>query len=333
MSIRESLIKYLTAILRASKETLMVILCDLNGLSIAHIGRKSDLELDPNVITGLASIAFSASEENWNDLGIKEQIIAFSFFEKVCLITIRINQTLLTIVHNYKAQWPLDPDNLASSVYHLKREIGNLFGGFSNSESELEEFSNKVRSAIYLFSMGTEIPFSSYNFENYKELERLKAISNILDSIKNPVLSKYSLVNLSGLTLDARDLSEQSLPIKIEAFSANANVGFQKMLEEAQNITLGSLLSYICISGQDSESFYGILACHSGKLKFSDEITKESNIQNISFVALFPLTYGGIPVIGEARNIIYSILEIIGTDDVTEQFIDSINLIMSSKFQ
>ena len=332
MSIRESLIKYLTAILRSSKETLMVILCDENGLSIAHIGRKSKFKLDPNVITGLASIAFSASDENWNDLGIKEQIISFSFFEKVCLITIKINQTLLTLVHNYNAEWPLDPDNLASSSYHLKREIGNIFGGFPNSESDLEEFSNKVRSAIYLFSMGTEISFTSYNSENNKDLETLQVISNILDSIKNPVLSRYSLVNLSGLTLDARDALEQSLPVTIEAFSANANVGFQKMLDEAQNTTLGKLLSYICISGQDSESFYGILACHSGKLQFSDETTKEANIQNISFVALFPLTYGGIPVMGEARNIIYSILEVIGTNDTTEQLINSINTIMSSKF-
>lgn len=333
MSIRESLIKYLTAILRSSKETLMVILCDENGLSIAHIGRKNDLNFDANIITGLASIAFSASEENWNDLGIKDQIISFSFFEKVCIITIRINQTLLTIVHNYKGEWPLDPDNLASSTYHLKREIGNFFGGFPNSEKDLEEFSNKVRSAIYLFSMGTEISFTSYNSDNYKDLEKLQAIGKILDSIKNPVFSRYSLVNLSGLTLDARDVSDQSLPLTIEAFSANANVGFQKMLEEAQDIALGRLLSYICISGQNSESFYGILACHSGKLQFSDEITKESNIQNVSFVALFPLTFGGIPVMGEARNIIFSILEIIGTNDITEQLINSINIITSSKFE
>ena len=106
----------------------MVILCDENGLLIAHIGRKSDLELEPNVITGIASIAFSASEENWNDLGIKDQVLAISFFEEACLITIKINQTLLTIVHKYRDDWPLDPDNLASNMYHLKREIGNFFG-------------------------------------------------------------------------------------------------------------------------------------------------------------------------------------------------------------
>ena len=332
MSIRESLINYLTSILRASNETLMVILCDENGLLIAHIGRKSDIDLEPNIITGIASIAFSASEENWNDLGIKEQIIAFSFFEKVCLITIKINQTLLTIVHKYRDDWPLDPDNLASNMYHLKREIGNFFGGFPNSENDLEEFSAKVRSSIYLFSMGTDIPFSSYNSEDYSSLEVLQAISNVLDSIKNPVFSRYSLVNLSGLTLDARDIDGQSLPITIEAFSANANVGFQKVIEESQNISLGRLLSYICITGQSSESLHGILSCHSGKLKFSDEKTKESNIQNVSFVGLFPLTYGGVPVVGEARNIVYSILEIIGTDDVTEKVIDSINIITSSKF-
>ncbi len=120
MSVGESLIKYLTSILRASEGTNLVVLCDLNGLSIAKIGRKSDIDINPNQITSLASAAFSASEENWEDLNIKDQIISYSFFDRVCLITLRINETLLTIVHDYHKEWPLDADNLASSMYYLK---------------------------------------------------------------------------------------------------------------------------------------------------------------------------------------------------------------------
>jgi len=117
MSVRDSLIKYLTSILRASQGTILVILCDLNGLSIAKIGRKSEIEINANQITSLASAAFSASEESWEDLNIRDQVISFTFFDKVCLITIRINETLLTIVHDYRKEWPLDADNLASSMY------------------------------------------------------------------------------------------------------------------------------------------------------------------------------------------------------------------------
>ncbi len=61
MSVRESLIKYLTSILRSSQGTILVVLCDLDGLSIAKIGRKSDIDINPNQITSLASAAFSAS--------------------------------------------------------------------------------------------------------------------------------------------------------------------------------------------------------------------------------------------------------------------------------
>ena len=114
MSVRENLIKHLTSILRGSSGTILVILCDQNGLSIAKIGRKSDIEINSNQITSLAAAAFSASEENWDDLNIKDQVISFSYFDKVCLISIKINQTLLTIVHDYHKEWPLDPDNIAS---------------------------------------------------------------------------------------------------------------------------------------------------------------------------------------------------------------------------
>jgi len=167
MSVRDSLIKYLTSILRASQGTILVILCDLNGLSIAKIGRKSDIEINANRITSLASAAFSASEESWEDLNIKDQVISFSFFDKICLITIRINQTLLTIVHDYHKEWPLDADNLASSMYYIKQKLGDFFGSNNETESDLEYFSNKVRSAIYLFGMGSEVPFVSYSPEKF----------------------------------------------------------------------------------------------------------------------------------------------------------------------
>jgi len=332
MSVRENLIKHLTSILRASSGTILVILCDQNGLSIAKIGRKSDIEINPNQITSLAAAAFSASEENWDDLNIKDQVISFSYFDKVCLISIKINQTLLTIVHDYHKDWPLDPDNIASSMYYLKQKIGEFFGGSDVSEAELNEFSNRVRSAIYLFGMGTEVPFVSYTSENVDTSNSLPSISIILDSIQNPIFIRYSLVVPSGLMLDAREVSGQDLPLSIDAFSANANVAFQKMKEESEGSSIGALLCYIAISGQDPENFYGLITCPSGKLNFSS-VKGASNIEEVSFIGLFSLAYGGIPVIGESRNIIYSISEIIGKEEITENLIKAINVLTSSKYE
>jgi len=313
MSVRENLIKHLTSILRGSSGTILVILCDQNGLSIAKIGRKSDIEINSNQITSLAAAAFSASEE-------------------VCLISIKINQTLLTIVHDYHKEWPLDPDNIASSMYYLKQKIGEFFGGSEVSEAELNEFSNKVRSAIYLFGMGTEVPFVSYTSENVDTSNSLPFISIILDAIQNPIFIRYSLVVPSGLMLDAREVSGQNLPISIDAFSANANVAFQKMKEESEGSSIGDLLCYITISGQDPENFYGLITCPSGKLNFSS-VKGASNIEEVSFIGLFSLAYGGIPVIGESRNIIYSISEIIGKEEITENLIKAINELTSSKYE
>ncbi len=332
MSVRENLIKHLTSILRASSGTILVILCDQNGLSIAKIGRKSDIEINPNQITSLAAAAFSASEENWDDLNIKDQVISFSYFDKVCLISIKINQTLLTIVHDYHKEWPLDPDNIASSMYYLKQKIGEFFGGSSVSDAELNEFSNRVRSAIYLFGMGTEVPFVSYTSENVDTSNSLPFISIILDAIQNPIFIRYSLVVPSGLMLDAREVSGQNLPISIDAFSANANVAFQKMKEESEGSSIGDLLCYITISGQDPENFYGLITCPSGKLNFSS-VKGASNIEEVSFIGLFSLAYGGIPVIGESRNIIYSISEIIGKEEITDNLIKAINELTSSKYE
>jgi hypothetical protein len=331
MSVRESLIKHLTSILRASNSTILVILCDLNGLSIAKIGRKSDIEINPNQITSLASAAFSASEENWEDLDIKDQVISFTFFEKVCLITIRINETLLTIVHDYYKEWPLDADSLASSMYYIKQKLGEFFGTTDETEDSLEDFSNKVRSAIYLFGMGSEVPFVSYSPEKFDSVNLLPALSFVLDSLQNPIFIRYCLVSPNGLTLDAREVSGQSLPISVEAFSANANVAFQKMREESEGSSIGKLLGYIAISGNTPENFYGIITCPSGVLRFS-KTEDNSNVQNVSFVGLFTLTYGGIPIICESRNIIYSILNIIGSEETTEKFIKSVNVLTSFKY-
>ncbi|TFG25233.1 MAG: hypothetical protein EU529_01510 [Promethearchaeota archaeon] len=331
MSVRESLIKHLTSILRASSGTVLIILCDQNGLSIAKIGRKSKIEINPNEITSLAAAAFYASAENWDDLNIKDQVISFSYFDKVCLITIRINDTLLTIVHDYHKEWPLDADNLASSMYYLKQKLGEFFGGSEASKAELEDFSNKIRSAIYLFGMGTEVPFVSYTPENFDETNLLPFISIVLDSIQNPIFIRYSLVVPSGLTIDAREVTGQDLPVSIEAFSASANVAFQKMKEESEGSSIGELLCYIAISGQDPDNFYGLITCPSGKLKFSS-VKGTSNIEEVSFIGLFKLTYGGIPVMGESRNIINSILEIIGPEQITENFIKAVNVLTSSKY-
>ncbi|MFX1277145.1 MAG: hypothetical protein ACFFBP_09920 [Promethearchaeota archaeon] len=331
MNVREELIKHLTTILRASEGTILVVLCDLNGLSIAQIGRKSELDLNANQITSLASAAFSASEENWEDLDIKDQIISFSFYEIVCLITIKINDTLLTIVHDYHKEWPLDVDIIASSMYYLKQKLGEFFGTASYASDDLEAFSNKVRSAIYLFGMGSEIPFTSYTPDEYDKSNSLSAISRILDSIQNQIFIMYSLVGPSGLTFDARDISGENLPISIEAFSANANMAFQKMKEESEESSLGELLSYTTISGQEVEKFHGLIACPSGILKFSD-IKDSSNKEEVTFLGLFPLAYGVIPVIGESRNIIHSIAEVIGNQDKTEKLINTINVLTKNKY-
>ena len=331
MSVRDSLIKHLTSILRASEGTVLVVLCDQNGLSIAKIGRKSDIDLNPNQITSLASAAFTASEENWEDLNIKDQVISFSYFDKVCLITIRINQTLLTIVHNYHKEWPIDADNLATSMYYLKQKIGEFFGSGDESESDVEIFCDKVRSAIYLYGMGSEVPFISYTPEVLESSNLLLSISTILDSLQNPIFIRYGLVSPSGLTLDAREVSGQNLPISIEAFFANANVAFQKMKEESEGSSIGDLLCYIAISGQDTENFYGLIACPSGKIRYSKS-EETSNVEEISFVGLFTLTYGGIPVICESRNIIHSIMEILGKERRTENFIKSVNVLTSFKY-
>jgi len=329
MSVRESLVKHLSSILRSSESTLMVLLSDESGLSIARIGRSSTLELDPNTITSVSAAAFSSSDENWADLQMENQIITFSFFEKICLITIRIGQTLLTIVHDYKKQWPLNADNIGSCIYHLRREIDNYFGTATNNLN-IELFSNNVRSAIYLFGMGSEVPLTIYS--GIGKTNEISQIDEILNNLKNPVLAVYSLVTPSGLTVDQRNKNLITIPISEEAFSANTNVAFQKMVEESETLKMGALLSYVCISAKNKDNFYGIIACPSGNLKFVDMNTGAATAQTITFIALFPLTYGAIPILGEIRNIVHSIQKVIGFDSIAEAFIKSINSLCTAKF-
>jgi len=95
---------------------------------------------------------------------------------------------------------------------------------------------------------------------------------------------------------------------------------------------MGDLLCYIAISGENSENFYGLIACPSGRINFST-VENTSNVEIISFIGLFRLTYGGIPVICESRNIINSILQILGEEQTTENFIKSINVLTSFKYE
>ena len=334
MSVRESLVKHLSTILRSSKATVMALLADENGLSIAKTGRSSNLNLDSNAITSVSSAAFSASEENWADLGIQDQIIAFSFFEKICLITIRIQQTLLTIVHDYNLDWPLNADNIGSSIYFLRKEIDGFFGSGKISEKEVENFSNNVRSAIYLCGMGSEIPFSSYVPNNFQSQDLILNIQHILNSIQNPVFLQYGLVNSSGLSIDARDLAPREYNlIPVDTFCANANVAFQKMVEEAVSMNIGGLVSYSCVAGKNPDNFFGILSNPSGKLRFEDKATKSEIIKPVTFVCLFPLTYGAIPILCESRNIVHSMLKVIGPDEISQGFIKSVNVMTKAKYQ
>jgi hypothetical protein len=217
-------------------------------------------------------------------------------------------------------------------MYYLKQKLGEFFGESEYSQTEVEFFSNKVRSAIYLYGMGTEVPFLSYAPENFDPSNLLPAISYVLDSLQNPIFIRYSLVSNTGLTLDAREVSGQSLPVSVESFSASANVAFQKMKEESEGTSIGELLGYIAISGENPENFYGILTCPSGKIKYS-EIEDSSNLEEISFIGLFSLTYGGIPIMCESRNIIFSLLKIIGPEPITENFIKSVNVLTSFKYE
>jgi hypothetical protein len=98
-------------------------------------------------------------------------------------------------------------------------------------------------------------------------------------------------------------------------------------------MNVGSLLTYLCVSGQDPENLFGIISNPSGELKFEDTEIKSKIVQPVSFVALFPMTYGVIPVLCEARNIVHSILQIIGEDQISKEYIQSINTMVERRLQ
>lgn len=104
------------------------------------------------------------------------------------------------------------------------------------------------------------------------------------------------------------------------------------MKEESEGSSIGDLLCYVAISGENAEQFYGLIACPSGRMRYSN-IEDSSNFDDISFIGLFSLTYGGIPVICESRNIIYSIMQILGGEQITENFIKSVNVLTSFKYE
>ena len=71
MSVRETLVRHLSSILRSSKATLMALLSDENGLSIAKTGRNTAIDLDSNVITSVSSAAFLQVKRIGETLGSK----------------------------------------------------------------------------------------------------------------------------------------------------------------------------------------------------------------------------------------------------------------------
>jgi hypothetical protein len=95
---------------------------------------------------------------------------------------------------------------------------------------------------------------------------------------------------------------------------------------------IGDLVAYYCVSGQNADNLYSILCAPSGRMTFAEETPGAQSVQTNSNNTQTPLTYGGIPVLSEARNINYSILEIIGTDPATESFINVVNSLVKKTY-
>ncbi|MFX0099434.1 MAG: hypothetical protein ACFFCS_07615 [Candidatus Hodarchaeota archaeon] len=333
MSVREILVKHLSKILRLSKATLQVLLADENGLSIAKVSRQSDIELDSLSINSVSAATYNFSEEIWADLNILHQRIAFSFFEKLCLITIRIAPCILTIAHDFNSEWPINAEEVGKIIYQLKVDIDEMFNPNVEGLEDLQTFSTAIRNIFYLFNMGNEIPFKSYLSDGgVSSPEIHDKIATILDSTQNPVLSRYAIVNQDGLLIDGRDVIE-GVSSSIESFSASTIVAFQKLVEESANLNAGALLNYICISGSDSQNLYSTLACPSGTIIFRDNMRRHEIKSEIAFVALFPLTYGMIPIFCEIRNIVHSMLELLGEEPITRAFINGVSNLINIKYQ
>ncbi|MBN2154067.1 MAG: hypothetical protein JW839_21605 [Candidatus Lokiarchaeota archaeon] len=332
MSVQEALVKSLSMILRLNKATLQVLLADSNGLSIAKVSRSSDMELDPLSINSVSAATYNFSEEIWKDLGILSQRIAFVFFEKICLLNIRIEPTILTIVHDFNASWPVNAEEIGKVIYQLKLDIDEMFNPGGKGE-DAETFSSFIRNILYLFNMGNEVPEMSYlPPAGTSSPEIHDQISTILDSVQNPVFARYSIVAQDGLLLDGRD-QMQDAGSSLASFSASTTVAFQKLVEEAANLHAGPLLNYMCISGNDAQNLFATLACPSGTLQFKDDLKGREVKSQLALVTLFPLTYGVIPVFGEIRNIARSMVELLGQEQTTQAFLSSVDNLIKIKYQ
>ncbi|MBD3188885.1 hypothetical protein GF325_18810 [Candidatus Bathyarchaeota archaeon] len=333
MSIREQLVRSLSMILRLSKSTLQVLLADENGLSIAKVSRSSDIQINPNAINSVSAATYNFSEEIWEDLGILHQRIALAFFEKFCLITIQIDPVILTIAHDFNASWPLNAEELGKIIYQLKVDIDEMFNTDEEGIEDLQAFSTAIRNIFYLFNMGGEIPFMSYlPEEGSASPEVHDQISHILDSVQNPVFARYSIVDQNGLMIDGRDLVE-GVGSSISSFSASTIVAFQKLIEESSNLNAGHLLNFVCISGSDAETLYGILASPAGVMNMSDSNGTRQIKSDLALVSLFPLTYGMVPVFCETRNIAYSMINLLGEDQISNRFLESVQNLISVKYE
>jgi hypothetical protein len=332
MSVQETLVKSLSMILRLNKASLQVLLADKNGLSIGKVSRSSDMELDPLTINSVSAATYNFSEEIWKDLGIESQRIAFVFLEKICLINIRIEPTILTIVHDYNASWPVNAEEIGKILSQLKVDIDEMFNPGKKTEDG-ETFASFIRNILYLFNMGNEIPEMSYRpADGTSSPEIHDQISMILDSVQNPVFARCAIVAQDGLVIDGRD-QMQSAGSSLASFSASTIVAFQKLVEEAQNLNAGPLLNYMCISGNDAQNLYATTACPSGTLVFKDEVKGREVRARLAVVTLFPLTYGMIPVLCEIRNITRSMVEVLGDEAITQAFLASINNLIKIKYQ
>ncbi|HME55832.1 MAG TPA: hypothetical protein VKM55_26745 [Candidatus Lokiarchaeia archaeon] len=332
MSVREQLVKSLSMILRLNKATLQVLLADANGLSIAKVSRSSDIDIDAVAINSVSAATYNFSDEIWRDLGILPQRISFAFFEKICLINIRIEPIILTIVHDFNASWPINADEIGKIIYQLKIDIDEMFNPGMKKEDN-ETFSTFIRNILYLFNMGNEIPEMIYlPPDGTSSPEIHDQISTILDSVQNPVFGRYSIVAQDGLMLDGRD-TMPSVSVSLPSFAASMIVAFQRLVEEAATLNAGPLLNYICISGSDAQSLFATVACPSGILYFKDSVKRREIKAELAFITIFALTYGMIPVFCEIRNIVKSVEQALGEDSITSAFLNSVNNLIKIKYQ
>jgi hypothetical protein len=331
MSVREQLVKSLSMILRLSKATMQVLLADANGLSIAKISRSTDIEMDAQAINSVSAATYNFAEEIWKDLGIQHQQIALAFFEKFVIITIRIEPTILTIAHDFNAEWPINAEEIAKIIYQLKIDVDEMFGG---AKVDTAMFAATIRNILLLFNMGAEIPLMNYMPERgTSSPEMHDQIATILDSVQNPVFARYSIVSQDGLMLDGRDFMQNSAS-PISSFSASTLVAFQKLVEESSNLNAGALLSYLCISGPDAQNLYVSSASICGNMIFRDPNSSREITSELTLVTLFALTYGMVPVLCEIRNIVYSITQLLGIQEGPPiDFIKSINNLIKVQYQ